>query len=99
MIGREKVLLEAVDTWEKDAAAEGDLPPADYVVFDCPPSLGLLAINALVACREIIVTLQTEFFAMQGMTKLVEVVELIQRRMNPELEIWPASCPASTTAA
>ena len=85
VIGRERVLQEAVEAWEQAALEQGGPPPADYLIFDCPPSLGLLAINALVACRELIVTLQTEFFAMQGMTKLVE--DLIQRRMNPELEI------------
>ncbi len=81
--GREQILGEILDDWE--AASGGD--PADYVLVDCPPSLGLLSINALVATREALITLQTEFLALQGMSQLVNVVQELRRRMNPELEI------------
>ncbi len=84
-IGRESILRDALDTWvaETDAAGES----FDYVIFDCPPSLGLLSVNGLVAAREVFITLQTEFFALKGMSKLVEIVQLLKRRLNPELEI------------
>ena len=79
-VGRETIL--------RDALAEfvaGD--PFDFVLIDCPPSLGLLSLNALTAAREVIIPLQTEFFALQGMVKLLEVIGLIQKRLNHPLEI------------
>jgi len=86
--GREGLLRDALDQWDADhQKANNGASPVDYVLIDCPPSLGLLSINGMVAVREVIVTLQTEFFALQGMTKLVEVVQLLKRRLNPELEI------------
>ena len=81
-IGRETLLQDAIDSW----AGEGDAP-ADYVLFDCPPSLGLLSINGLAAAREVQLVVQTEFLALQGMSKLVDVVQLIRKRMNPDLAI------------
>ena len=85
-IGRETLLRDAIDDWEREGRASGR-PPADYVLFDCAPSLGLLSINALAAAREIIVALQTEFFALQGMSKLLDIVRLLRRRLNPALEV------------
>ncbi len=82
-IGREQLLRDALDTWETEL---GDQRP-DYVLFDCPPSLGLLSINGLVAADEVFVALQTEFFALQGMSQLMEVVRLIQRRLNSGLQV------------
>ncbi len=86
-IGRETVLADAIDVWERSSIEAEGSEPADYVLIDCPPSLGLLSVNGLVAAREVIVALQTEFFALQGMTKLVEVVDLLKRRIQPELEL------------
>ena len=82
-MGRETLLRDAFATWREQAAAD----PVDYVLFDCPPSLGLLAINALTAADEVFLVVQTEFFALQGLSKLVEVVRLVQRRMHPKLKI------------
>jgi chromosome partitioning protein len=59
----------------------------DFVLIDCPPSLGLLSLNALTAVQEVFIPLQTEFFALQGMARLLEVVELIRERLNPALEV------------
>lgn len=84
--GREMLLREALDRWATEGAVEG-LEPADYVLIDCPPSLGLLSVNGLVAAREAFVAVQTEFFALQGMSKLVEIVNLLRRRLNPSLEV------------
>jgi len=87
-IGRETILRDAIDEWEAAYRAENDgEPPVHYVIFDCAPSLGLLSVNALAAAREVLITLQTEFFALQGMSKLVEVVQLLRRRLNPDLSI------------
>jgi chromosome partitioning protein len=86
-IGRESLLRDAVDRWEQEERRSSGAAPAEYVIFDCPPSLGLLSINALAAAGEVLLTLQTEFFALQGVSKLVEVVQLLRRRLNPGLVI------------
>lgn len=86
-LGRESLLKDALDAWEEEARERDGKPPVDYLLVDCPPSLGLLSINGLVAAREAFIALQTEFFALQGMGKLVEIIELLRRRMNPDLAI------------
>lgn len=85
--GRESLLKDALTRWESEHQAKHGELPVDYVLIDCPPSLGLLSINGLLAVNEVIVTMQTEFFALQGMSKLMEVFELIRQRMNPDLKI------------
>ncbi|MEA3000609.1 MAG: chromosome partitioning protein [Sphingomonadales bacterium] len=64
-------------------------PPGRWEVclIDCPPSLGLLTINALVAAQSILVPLQTEFFALEGLSQLLQTIERIRARFNPELSI------------
>lgn len=59
----------------------------DYVLFDCPPSLGMIVVNALTAAREVFVPMQAEFLSMQGMARLVEIVERVKKRLNSNLEI------------
>ena len=77
-VGREQLLA--------DRLAEG--PPAcDFVLMDCPPSLGLLTLNALAAADEVIIPLQPHFLALQGLGKLLETVALVQRRINPRLRV------------
>lgn len=80
-IGRETILREAFE-----ALARGGIDP-DFVLVDCPPSLGVLSANALVAADSVLVPVQTEYFALQGMAKLFEVVELVRRRLNPSLRV------------
>jgi chromosome partitioning protein len=86
-IGREQLLREALDLWEAEHRAAHGRAPADYVLLDCPPSLGLLSVNGLVAAREAVIALQTEFFALQGIAKLLDVVAVLKRRLNPGLEV------------
>jgi chromosome partitioning protein len=85
--GRETLLRDAVLEWERAHREEHGEDPADFVLFDCPPSLGLLSINGLAAASEVFVAVQTEFFALQGMSKLVDVVQLVRRRLHPSLTI------------
>jgi chromosome partitioning protein len=77
-VGREQIL--------RDRLAGKDLP-YDLALIDCPPSLGLLTLNALAAADEVIIPLQPHFLALQGLGKLLETVSLVQRRINPRLKV------------
>ncbi|MBT5020489.1 AAA family ATPase [Planctomicrobium sp.] len=78
--GREYVLKQALTS---SNAAE----KFDYIVMDCPPSLGVLTINALSAANEVLIPLQPHFFALQGLSKLFETTALVTRRLNRDLKV------------
>ena len=59
----------------------------DYILIDCPPSLGLLTLNALTAADYLIIPVQAQFLAMRGMAKIMNVIEVVQERLNPNLKI------------
>ena len=59
----------------------------DYIFIDCPPSLGLLSINALVASDSVLIPIQTEYYALEGVSQLVQTIDLIKQSLNPNLEV------------
>ena len=77
-IGREYYLAEVIKRLEDKF---------DYILFDCPPSLGLLTLNALCAARELLIPLQCEFFALEGIVKLLHTFELVKKRLNPDMSL------------
>jgi len=79
-VGREQILRDQL-------RPSGMELPFDLVLIDCPPSLGLLTLNALAAADEVIIPLQPQFLALQGLGKLLETVSLVQRRINPPLRV------------
>ncbi|HCX32505.1 MAG TPA: chromosome partitioning protein [Rhodocyclaceae bacterium] len=62
-------------------------PPYDYVLFDCPPALNLLTLNGLVAARAVIIPMQCEYYALEGLSDLVATLRQVRARLNPALEI------------
>lgn len=59
----------------------------DYIIIDCPPSLGVLTMNALTASDSVIITLQTEYFALEGLSQLMKIISLVQNNLNSSLEL------------
>lgn len=64
----------------------------DYILIDCPPSLGLLTINALVAAHEVLIPVQPEFFGLQGLSQILDTIKLLQDSLNPDLKIGGIVC-------
>jgi chromosome partitioning protein len=68
-------------------AIEGDLESYDFVLLDCPPSVGLLTVNAITAAQEVIVPVQCEYLALEGLGQFVGLVDRVRRFLNPELQL------------
>lgn len=75
---RERRLLEAVGRLQEEF---------DYIFMDCPPSLGLLTLNALTAADALLIPIQCEYFALEGLSQLMNTVKMVRRGLNPDLEI------------
>ena len=80
-VARETILKAALEEAERAGL------PYDLVLFDCPPSLGVLTLNALSAATGVLVPLQAEFFSLQGLSRLLDLVTLVRRRLNPLLSL------------
>ena len=78
MMSREKVL---------SFALESIMDKYDYIIIDCPPSLGLLTLNALTAANSVIIPIQCEYYALEGLGQLIHTIQLVQKNLNPALEI------------
>ncbi|HPE36565.1 MAG TPA: ParA family protein, partial [Spirochaetales bacterium] len=59
----------------------------DYILIDCPPSLGVLTLNGLAAADEVLIPLQCEYFALEGLSLILQTIQLVQKSMNPRLRI------------
>jgi chromosome partitioning protein len=79
MLGRETVL--------RDALSGGAEESYDYILIDCPPNLGLLTVNGLTAANGVIIPVQTQYYAMKGLTNLVKVINTIRLKLNRDLRI------------
>ncbi len=84
LVAREQRLRGAL---ERFLAESADEHPYHYVFIDCPPSLGLLTINAFVAAREVLIPIQCEYYALEGLSQLLNNIKLIERHLNPELAV------------
>jgi chromosome partitioning protein len=86
MVARETRLRTALDqylSWRSEAG----LPPIDYVLVDCPPSLGLLTVNAFVVGQEVLIPIQCEYYALEGLSQLLKTIDLIRAHLNPGLHV------------
>ena len=81
MVARENRLKNALS---EKALADIDV---DFILIDCPPSLGLLTVNAMVAAREVLIPIQCEYYALEGVGQLLRNIELVQAHLNPELHV------------
>ncbi|HUW88445.1 MAG TPA: ParA family protein [Candidatus Paceibacterota bacterium] len=85
MVARELRLKEAITELVAARASAGI--PYDYIFIDCPPSLGLLTVNALAAAQELLIPIQCEYYALEGLTQLLETYAIVRKRLNSELKL------------
>ncbi|MPV50821.1 AAA family ATPase [Pseudactinotalea sp. HY160] len=86
LVARENRLRNALAEYLRHRSRMGE-PRLDYVFIDCPPSLGLLTVNAFVAAREVLIPIQTEYYALEGLSQLLNNIALIQAHLNPALHV------------
>nr|WP_281366094.1 AAA family ATPase [Janibacter cremeus] len=86
LVARESRMAKAVAGLQQDLRTAGE-PPLDYVLIDCPPSLGLLTVNAFVAAQEVLIPIQCEYYALEGLSQLLNNITLIQTHLNQDLHV------------
>jgi len=83
--------VELIEQDNRDFFLKDALEPAhknfDYILIDCPPSLGVLTLNGIIASDAVLIPMQCEYFAMEGLTHLLETVRIVQKKLNPQLKI------------
>ncbi|GAA4282555.1 ParA family protein [Brevibacterium daeguense] len=85
LVARERRLHNALADYLRERDGAGDR--VDYVIIDCPPSLGLLTVNAFVAANEVLIPIQCEYYALEGLSQLLNNIQLIQKHLNPALSV------------
>ncbi|MFI5710265.1 ParA family protein [Kribbella sp. NPDC051620] len=85
IVARESRLKKALDAHLAETEAAGER--YDYVFIDCPPSLGLLTVNALTAAREVLVPIQSEYYALEGLSQLLRHIDMVKSHLNPTLDV------------
>ena len=84
--------IELVSAFSRETKLKSVLEPVlgefDYVIIDCPPSLGLLTVNALSAASGVLIPVQCEYYALEGLSKLLESFKLVKTHLNPQLEVF-----------
>ncbi len=86
LVARETRLQRAITAY-LDQVRSSERPTPDYVLIDCPPSLGLLTVNAFVAAQEVFIPIQCEYYALEGLSQLLKNIELIRNHLNPTLHV------------
>lgn len=84
-VGAESVLRRQLTRFGQTVTEEGTQP--DYILLDCPPTLGVLTVNALAAAREVLVTIEAHILALSGLVQLQNTVDVVRERLNSELEL------------
>lgn len=84
LVARESRLKRAIDHYQE---VPGDAGRFDFILIDCPPSLGLLTVNAFVAAEEVFIPIQCEYYALEGLSQLLKNIELIRAHLNPRLHV------------
>lgn len=83
--------VELVNQENRESALKKALEPIrdsyDYIIIDCPPSLGLLTLNALVAADSVMIPIQCEYYALEGLSQLMDTIQLVRKRLNPRLKV------------
>ncbi|WP_236558810.1 ParA family protein [Arthrobacter sp. 9V] len=86
LVAREQRLRRAIDVYAKERANDGE-GRLDYIFIDCPPSLGLLTVNAFCAASEVLIPIQCEYYALEGLSQLLKNIEMIQKHLNADLVV------------
>jgi chromosome partitioning protein len=86
LVAREQRLRRAIEIYAKERAAQG-FERLDYIFIDCPPSLGLLTVNAFCAATEVLIPIQCEYYALEGLSQLLNNIQMIQKHLNADLRV------------